>query len=154
MKNILLDTCVFIHLIKKTSTGEKLLEAIHDFDEMPNLIISVVTKAELRSIMIQNKWGENKIKSLNRIINNEVVCIDITNAAEALLDAYSKIDAYSKRKMPDKTQNLLNTSARKMGKNDLWIAATAVALDIPLLTTDSDFDHLQDMFLSVIKISS
>ena len=29
-----------------------------------------------------------------------------------------------------------------MGKNDLWIAATAKATGATLLTTDKDFDHL------------
>ena len=40
-----------------------------------------------------------------------------------------------------------------MGKNDLWIAATAFALDVPLMTTDGDFDHLNDTFLKVLKIA-
>jgi predicted nucleic acid-binding protein len=30
----------------------------------------------------------------------------------------------------------------KYGQNDLWIAATAVAADAFLLTTDKDFDYL------------
>jgi predicted nucleic acid-binding protein len=30
----------------------------------------------------------------------------------------------------------------KMGKNDLWIAATTLVIGGALLTTDSDFDHL------------
>lgn len=29
-----------------------------------------------------------------------------------------------------------------MGKNDLWIAATAYVTGATLLTTDADFDHL------------
>lgn len=32
--------------------------------------------------------------------------------------------------------------ARNMGKNDLWIAASAKAAGATLLTTDGDFDHL------------
>jgi predicted nucleic acid-binding protein len=39
-----------------------------------------------------------------------------------------------------------------MGKNDLWIAATASVLDATLLTTDNDFDHLQNEFLQVAKV--
>jgi tRNA(fMet)-specific endonuclease VapC len=40
-----------------------------------------------------------------------------------------------------------------MGKNDLWIAATASVLSATLLTTDKDFDHLKDVFLSLERIS-
>lgn len=36
-----------------------------------------------------------------------------------------------------------------MGKNDLWIAATAFLLEGTLLTTDSDFNHLNNEFLKV-----
>lgn len=32
-----------------------------------------------------------------------------------------------------------------MGKNDLWIAATAITYNIPLITTDADFDHLDGL---------
>jgi tRNA(fMet)-specific endonuclease VapC len=41
------------------------------------------------------------------------------------------------------------TSARKMGKNDVWIAATAAVLDIPLLSTDADFQHLHNVYLDL-----
>jgi tRNA(fMet)-specific endonuclease VapC len=41
------------------------------------------------------------------------------------------------------------TSARNMGKNDVWIAATASVLQIPLLTTDADFQHLDTVYLEL-----
>jgi tRNA(fMet)-specific endonuclease VapC len=39
-----------------------------------------------------------------------------------------------------------------MGKNDVWIAATAKATDVVLLTTDKDFDHLHDVLITRIWI--
>ena len=39
-----------------------------------------------------------------------------------------------------------------MGKNDLWIAATASVLDLELLTTDSDFDHLSGRYIKLRKV--
>jgi len=36
-----------------------------------------------------------------------------------------------------------------MGKNDLWIAATAYTLNATLVTTDTDFDHLDGEFIEV-----
>ena len=35
-----------------------------------------------------------------------------------------------------------------MGKNDLWIAATASAATATLLTTDKDFNHLPSSLLT------
>ena len=40
-----------------------------------------------------------------------------------------------------------------MGKNDIWIAATAHILNLTLVTTDHDFDHLEDIFISLRKES-
>jgi tRNA(fMet)-specific endonuclease VapC len=39
-----------------------------------------------------------------------------------------------------------------MGKNDLWIAATASLLNLKLITTDADFDHLDSSFISLQKL--
>ena len=39
-----------------------------------------------------------------------------------------------------------------MGKNDIWIAATAALLGAQLVTVDRDFDHLHGIFFDVIYI--
>jgi len=39
-----------------------------------------------------------------------------------------------------------------MGKNDLWIAATASVLNASLITTDKDFVHLDKEFLKLLHI--
>jgi len=151
MKNILIDTCVVIHIIRQSSTGINCIAALKAFDANPNIIISVVTKGELESFAKQNKWGQNKLNQLTNFLNQSTY-IDIENADQTLLDAYSNIDAFSKRKIADNGGNLLNGAAKKMGKNDLWIAATALAIDIPVITTDGDFDHLNGTMINVIKV--
>ena len=87
----------------------------------------------------------------NKILK-EITIIDIANTDQLLLEAYTEIDAFSKRKIKDRSGDLLKGSAKKMGKNDLWIAATAYSLDIPLMTTDSDFDHLDDTLIKVVRV--
>jgi tRNA(fMet)-specific endonuclease VapC len=151
MKNIVIDTCVFINIVRDNDAGKNCLKAIEEFDENVNVIVSVVTKAELFSLIIQNNWGKPKLDKLSEILNN-VTFIDIANADKDLIESYKQIDAFSKRKITDKFGNYLNGSAKKMGKNDLWIAATALSLDIPLITTDGDFDHLNSTFLNVMRV--
>jgi tRNA(fMet)-specific endonuclease VapC len=60
---------------------------------------------------------------------------------EEILENYAKIDAYSREK------------GYTMGKNDLWIAATASATGAVLVTTDGDFDHLDGVFLTRVRIA-
>ena len=68
---------------------------------------------------------------------------------EAIINCYAEIDAFSQGRLDGRKSNF---TARNMGKNDLWIAATASVLDATLLTTDNDFEHLRDEFLTVGKI--
>jgi tRNA(fMet)-specific endonuclease VapC len=39
-----------------------------------------------------------------------------------------------------------------MGKNDVWIAATAMVSKTTLLTTDLDFEHLNNSYIDRIWI--
>jgi tRNA(fMet)-specific endonuclease VapC len=41
-----------------------------------------------------------------------------------------------------------------MGKNDLWIAATASVLGAKLLITDADFEHLAGVFLDLQQMNN
>ncbi len=95
MKNIVIDTCVFIHIVRDTITGRNCLKALETFDEAANTIISVATKAELESFISQNNWGLLKIERLNKILD-EITYIDIVNADSLLIDSYTEIDAFSK----------------------------------------------------------
>jgi predicted nucleic acid-binding protein len=57
-----------------------------------------------------------------------------------ILTAYGELD------------DLSNRAGRSMGKNDVWIAATAKVSDATLLTTDGDFDHLHPTHINRIRI--
>jgi predicted nucleic acid-binding protein len=59
---------------------------------------------------------------------------------EEVIKKYAQIDAYSQGKLKKSRGNF---SSRNMGKNDIWIAATASVFDLKLVTTDKDFEHLE-----------
>ena len=75
--------------------------------------------------------------------------LNIIDVSNKITDIYAEIDAFSQGVLAEKK---LNTSARNMGKNDIWIAATAYYFDIELQTTDNDFDHLPDFGLKLDKV--
>jgi tRNA(fMet)-specific endonuclease VapC len=74
----------------------------------------------------------------------------IVSVGAELASLYARLDAYSQGRL--RGQPLpVGMTARNMGKNDLWIAATAWYLDLPLHTADNDFDHLLALGLVVVK---
>jgi predicted nucleic acid-binding protein len=62
------------------------------------------------------------------------------------------MDAYSKHKDPVRKYPA-GYSSNTVGKNDLWIAATAHITHSTLVSTDGDFDHFDGVFVDVIKLN-
>ena len=120
----------------------------YDFSNLLNKsLISAVTVGEIHSFAFRNQWGQKKMQDLEILLQNLTV-IPITDDSN-LIRMYTEIDVYSQSKHPTLT---LPTTARKMSKNDLWIAATAAVNNATLLSTDLDFEHLDNLFLYFEKI--
>ena len=142
MKNLLLDTNIIIGLIRSTDLAQS-LSVLNPNGTL--MYISVATLGELKSIATYNKWGDKKLHILEYLLKDVVQIIDIS---KILVDLYVEIDTFSQCKNPRFT-TYSHQSARNMGKNDLWIAATASFLGLTLVTTDKDFEHLNGTFLSL-----
>ncbi len=147
MRRYLLDTNILVHYARQSPLYQKIeaAENLSASDCMP--IISVVTQAEILSFGLQHNWGAKKVAAIQSFFTKLVV-IDINSADTDLLQAYAEIDAYSKGTLPGKP---LGRSAIKMGKNDLWIAATAKIANAILLSTDGDYDHLNGVLITIRK---
>jgi tRNA(fMet)-specific endonuclease VapC len=94
-------------------------------------MISVITVGEANAFALKRNWGQKRRERLMELIRSKLVPIEI-NRAE-IIAAYAEIDHFSEKVVKP---------ARPMGQNDMWIAATARVLQIELVTTDKDFDHL------------
>jgi tRNA(fMet)-specific endonuclease VapC len=140
----ILDTNIIVHLIRASPLAEQLKTEYLIFDQPQRPLISVVTEGELEALALKNDWGKNKYKELYSYLE-EFLNVDIR--IKSIIRRYAEIDAFSQGKL--KNRRIVG-SARNMGKNDLWIAATASVLDATLLTTDKDFDHLNNVFLNVV----
>lgn len=148
MQIAVLDTGILIDLLKNGPRKEQVNQYLESEDF--TTVISVVTKAELMAIAKKRNWGDGKIRELEGLLAS-FVYFDIEYNNPELLNAYAAIDAFSQGRTPAPDGNMLNDSSRNMGKNDLWIAATAHALDATLLTTDSDFEHLHQVYFELRK---
>jgi tRNA(fMet)-specific endonuclease VapC len=123
------------------------VEKKYQVSQPPNLsLISIVSKGEILSLGMQFGWGTAKMASLEQLLRR-FPFVDINQ--QQIIERYADIDAYSQAKHPTRKASM---SPRNMGKNDLWIAATASVLNATLLTTDHHFDHLNGVFLEVLYI--
>ena len=146
--NYLLDTNILVHLVRKSPVKAMVEQEFHLADTQNTSIVSVVSLGEIRSLAIQNHWGQQRIDILEEILKQYLVA-DINS--EDVIERYAEIDAFSQGKLPGRP---LGLTARNMTKNDLWIAATASVLEATLITTDTDFAHLDGVFLNLAQIAA
>lgn len=123
---LLLDTNILVHYIRQDALTRQLEMRYALSRTMPAPLISVVAEGELRALALQFGWGLAKLQAMEDIL---VYFTVISLPFKETVAAYAQIDNYSRR------------MGVAMGKNDVWIAATAHMTGARLLTTDRDFDH-------------
>lgn len=117
----LLDTSVFIAAESGRSVKTEMLP--------DQGVISPVTIAELQAgVLVASDLDVRALRlaTLESVADIETLAIDGAVAAE-----WARLRVH------------LAASGRRINVNDLWIAATAVANHLPVVTQDGDFDALQ-----------
>lgn len=143
-----LDTNVLLFYVRGKKTRQFIDNEFGPFNDENEAIISIVSVAEIYSLAEKHKWGETKLKVINRLVD-DLVIVEIRY--RDLINAYVDIETFSNK---TNAKRQFTGSAIKMGKNDLWIAATAKITNSTLLTSDNDFDHLDGEYFDVVKYSS
>jgi predicted nucleic acid-binding protein len=113
----LADTTVFI-----ARESERPL----DIGALPDeLAVSVITIGELRAGVLAADTVELRDRRLRTL--TEASAVEPVPVDEAVAEAWAKL------------RLLLRDSGQRMPVNASWIAATAMALDIPVVTQDDDY---------------
>lgn len=141
-----LDTNVLLFYVRDKETKRFIEQEFAPFDEQNEAMISVVSIAEIYSLATRNKWGNTKLKVVQKLIDS-LVLVEISYGE--LVDLYVEIETYSNK---TNTKRQVTGSAITMGKNDIWIAATAAMTGSKLITSDKNFAHLDGEFFDVIII--
>jgi predicted nucleic acid-binding protein len=126
----LADTSVFI---AREAQRPIALEALPD-----HLAVSVVTIGELRAGVLAAAdvvTRDRRLDTLTAALSLEPIPIDVEVA-----------NAWARLRLA------LRDAGLRMPMNDSWIAATAMALGVPIVTQDDDFPTLEG--LSVINVAS
>jgi predicted nucleic acid-binding protein len=124
----LADTSVFI----ARESGRSL-----DIDALPDEVaVSIITVGELRAgvLVARNvEARDQRLATLTAALRLDPVPVD-----EAVAAQWARLRA------------LLRDSGQRMPVSDSWIAATAMALEVPVVTQDTDFPDIRG--LSVIAV--
>ncbi len=123
MNRGLADTSVFI----ARESGRPL-----DVEALPEeLAVSIITIGELRAGVLAARTldvRDRRLATLTAVLELDPVPVDEGVAAE-----WARLRV------------LLRDSGQRMPVNDSWIAATALALAVPVVTQDDDFPDLEDL---------
>jgi predicted nucleic acid-binding protein len=141
-----LDTNILIGLGRHEAFQDYLLGQFLTLED--EVIIPSVCLGELESMSLRKRWGAARWEYLLKILEAfEVHPIQ----GEALYTAYANIETYSQNQHP--TRKRPDKKSDKMGKNDLWVAATAHVLEATLITADKDFVHLDGEYFELLSIN-
>lgn len=143
-----LDTNILVHFVRSNEHILHLDKQFSLFAEGNAAFVSIVSVGEIRSLAYQFGWGESKMSRMNHFLH---ALQPYPIESEEIAAAYAELDAFSQCYHP-KFAPPSGMTARNMGKNDLWIAATTMLFGATLLTTDSDFAHFSPQFFRVEKV--
>ena len=128
MSGGLADTSIFI----ASETGRPLrIDALPD-----ELAVSIITVGELRAGVLAAADVDTRHRRLNTLIR--VLELQPIPVDEAVAQAWARL------------RIMLRDHSMRMAVNDSWIAATALALGVPVVTQDSDYVELPG--LDVIRL--
>jgi tRNA(fMet)-specific endonuclease VapC len=136
-QSYVLDTSALLHLIRGKEVGEQIAKAFGLRESMHRHVISIVTHGELYALAGRRNWGHTQRAVLKSALEN-LVTVNVDR--HVLVEAYVRVEEACR---------IAPGGAQKMGHNDLWIAATTLLTGLPLITTDKDFNHLNQRLILV-----
>ena len=146
MRKFVLDTNILLHYVRRTELAQEVERELNLISQNAIPMIASVSIGEMEGFVQRQEWGQAKINRLKKLVE-KIAVIDIAAADDQLMNAYATLWNYSKNALPgDKLGNSIG-----IGQNDVWIAALAHTAKAALVTTDGDFDHLNDKWITVHK---
>lgn len=151
MKRVLLDTGMLVGLMREAPWALK-ADAELDLSGPETLAFtSAVCRGELMALAEKRGWGAGKREQMESVLDR-FPTIGINQPS--ILSAYALIDAWTRGASVQAPTNAPPPRpALPMSKNDLWVAATAHAGQAVLVSTDTDFDRLDGVWLKFVFVA-
>jgi tRNA(fMet)-specific endonuclease VapC len=144
----LLDSNIILTYSRSDKITRRLEANYKIFDGQNRIALSVVSKGEIEAAILKLGLGEGRKRRIQYLMNRLTI---FGINFDKIIQKYAEIDAYSQGKIKTPTAKF---SSRNMGKNDLWIAATASAFDLQLVTMDKDFNHLAPSYIDLLYVET
>lgn len=128
MKRGLADTSVFI----AHESGRDL-----DTEALPSeMAVSIITIGELRAGVLVARTIEARDRRLATLTG--ALRLDPVPVDDAVAAQWARLRV------------LLRDRGQRMPVNDSWIAATAMALEVPIVTQDADFPNIEGLSVTTV----
>ena len=128
MNQIVVDTDVASYIFNWHSLAERYANTLRGSE----LILSFMSVAELRMGAMSAGWGSNRRLLLEQFVHG----FELFYADDDLCTVWARIRAEAR------------VTGRAISPQDAWIAATALALDVPLATNNRrDFESVRNLRL-------
>ena len=125
---VLVDTDVFPFIFKNDSRRDLYKPYLED--QFP--YISFMTFAELKDWTLKHNWGVKLIAELDEALKQ----YSIQHSNPQICKLWSEVVDESRRK------------GRQISTSDAWVAATAISLDVPLISHNArHFKHIERLEL-------
>jgi predicted nucleic acid-binding protein len=106
-------------------------------DQVPDAVsVSTITLGELRAGVLVAPDDDSRDRRLNTLAY--ALGVDVLPVDDSVAAAWARL------------RMRLRDTGQRMPVNDSWIAATAMALDVPVVTQDDDYDGIPG--LEVIRV--
>lgn len=142
---VVLDTSILVYILQGNERGRDFTTRYNLDDPQHDILISIVTVAELRTLAFTRQWGEKKLSRLDELLSTYHI-INISD--ERIIESYINMKAYSRNQHPTIKRK---GAAVKTSDNDLWIASSAHVISADVITNDNDFDIFNPEFITVLK---
>lgn len=136
---VMLDTQIIVFLMRGKEAGRSIDAALGLSTRPERPLLCSVVEGEMIGLARSWRWGQAKIETMRRSLGEMV---RVSSGVPEVVEAYGELYA------------ALGTRGRRMGENDLWIAATARAVDAMVITCDDGFGNLKPGEVEVLQVPS
>ena len=124
---VILDTNVLVHMLRDDKTWQAIDKTFQLSQRPEKPILSSIVEGEICGLAASWFWGPSKLTQLESALTEMV---RVSAGEPEIVKSYASLYAQQ------------SAIGKKIGENDLWIAATAVAINGVVLTCDTDFQKM------------